>query len=298
MAMPVRIPLILKTITQSKIQIRLKRTPSYLGDRTPSSLSKRTPLGQIPLHQVSSSPILSHPKKKSSTHAVNGKKFEHDVKNFIEAPKQLPMESWQSYISGLIESKTVLGCQLTKTSSGIGGHTEDIIIELEADLSLKLSCKKNNDFICHPRVRSFLKDPQYQSQYDLIKTDFNNDKNIKAHKYQYYEKLALLTEKLVTDPQYLIDRFKWLYPADVHIIHNDRASHYVKPNVPDPTHVRTQVVPGKGCGQNRSCNLHLDYDNGCSFVMRIHNAENLGKCVTNLDPFKWEVTFDSRTKLM
>lgn len=220
----------------------------------------------------------------ASTHTKNGTSFENMVIDYINAGNaQDNPNKWQRYLGELFQDKKINRCYKTKTSDGIRGDTEDIIVETE-NATIKLSCKHNNNFLSHPRVKTFIKNPEFVAEYNQIKSAFDIDSNRKSNMYHYYEQLSMLTSKYIQQDH--LQYYRFLYPTDVHIIHNDRDCCYY-PNIPEPETVIVEIVKGRATKQGVSCNLILKFSNNVKFKLRIHNCEgNKAHLVTN--PFKWE----------
>jgi hypothetical protein len=177
----------------------------------------------------------------------------------------------------------VQSCRKTKTSEGIIGNTEDIIVNVAGD-NIKLSCKHNNNFLSHPRVKTFIKNHEFIIEYNKIKAEFNYDSSRTKNMYNYYEKLCILTSKYIKlDP---VKYFKFLYPSQVHIIHNDRICYYFD-EIPDPTGLEIDICQGKGNKKGISCYIILKYNNNITFKLRIHNSDG-AKAPQKDNPFKWE----------
>lgn len=214
-----------------------------------------------------------------------GTQFEQEVKTHIENVNRDKFENslWQIYLNQIMNGLSNFKVEVTKTQIGFKGHTEDLIVHTQKGV-IKISCKRNNIYLSHPRTRSFLKLQSYQIEHDTIMKDFDDDHNRCTNMYIYYEMIAQLTERYVKAN--FVNVFKFLYPSDVHLIHNTKTPHYF-PILNDPTEVNTHIFAGSGLN-NRSCNLEMTFDNSIIINLRIHNAVRRDKMVGQSNPFKWE----------
>lgn len=235
----------------------------------------------------------------SNTNTRNGTAFENDVlnyvNNFIEKESAVPTTKWQQYISELFHDSRVSACKKTNASIGKEGNTEDIVVTIQKGTLVKLSCKKNNLMLSHPRVKSFM-DDTYHERYATIKSQFDADTSRKTHMYMYYELLAQLTKTYIENNPAKV--FAYLYPSDIHLIHDSKDCYYIPIllNTAGESAVSSVIVkiePGKGNKQGKSCNLILKFDNNICFKMRIHNCEG-NKAIHSSNPFKWEVTLQAQ----
>lgn len=224
-----------------------------------------------------------------------GNLFEKNVMTYIETirtcnnvSENQVLRPWQYYLRQLLHGQNVLDIRQTCCRLGRSGNTADILIQIGVGTIKKyvnISCKRNNEYICHPRVRSFLRDDNLRLRYENVKNDFDADTMRYSNMTYYYQILCEITKMFLESD--LITPFEFLYPTDIHLIHNKGPCRYF-PQIGLPSGVSVHIIHGKGNSRGKSCNLVVEYDNNVTIQMRIHNAEG-SKAHHKSDPWKWEV---------